>query len=140
MKFKLVRPTVNTPFHIDWGWFEQNQLDPESAVRRQLCYRCQQQFEEGLAVEEVDYVDPESGEVLRMDNLRESILAHCREQRDYISEETPLMQSVFRLFLANNNTPLTPQEIAHHLSRADADTILRVLTSGVKSGVVPLRD
>jgi hypothetical protein len=50
------------------------------------------------------------------------------------------MQGVFRVFLAENNRPLSPVDLAHHLGRRDPETILRVLTaSGVQNGVVPLR-
>ncbi len=140
MKFKQLRPTVRTPFHIDWSWFERNNFDAEAIVRNQLCDTCRRQFEAGLPVTEVDYIDPETAEVIPMDNLREAILTHCRWEPDYIDGDTPLMQAILRLFLANNNHPLTPAEMGQRLTRRDADAILRVLTaSGVQNGIVPVR-
>jgi hypothetical protein len=140
MKFKLRRPTVEMPFHVDWSWFERNNFDVDRIVWNQLCDDCQQQFGNDYVVEEVDYIEPETGEVSRVDTLREAILAHCQWLPDYINEETPLVQSVLRLFLANNNKPLSSQQIAQRLQRHDADAILRVLTAGgVQSGIVPMR-
>lgn len=140
MKFKLSRPTSDTPLHVDWSWFERNHLNAESIVRNQLCYTCHQRFGDGQEVEQVDYIDPTSGEVFRMDSLRECILTHCQWERDYINGETPLVQAVLRLFLSTNNQPMTVTEIAQRLGRHDGEAILRVLTaSGVQNGIVPVR-
>jgi hypothetical protein len=139
LKLKLLRPTIETPFHVDWGWFESNHLSAESVIRRQLCEQHQREFE-GHDVEELDYVDSESGEVFRMDNLREATLSHCQWERDYLTHDMPLMQAILRIFLANNNQPLTPVEIVGRLERHDPEAILRLLTaSGVNYGIVPAR-
>lgn len=140
MKFKLRRPTSDTPFHVDWSWFERNNLDAQSVIRNQLTESCRHRLE-GREVTEVDHIDPATGEVFRLDTLREAILAECQWEADYISEDLPLAQAILRLFLATNNQPLTPVELAHRLNRHDPDTILRVLTAkGVDNGIVPVRD
>ena len=140
MNFKVLRPTSDTPFHVDWGWFERNNLNAESFVRNQLCYSCHQKFADGYPVEEVDYVHPETGEVTRMDSLRESILAHCQFEPSYLNEDTPIAQAILRLFLANGNQPLTPKAMAQRLGRHDTQGIVRLLTaSGVQNGVVPVK-
>jgi hypothetical protein len=140
MNFKLLRPTTNTLFHIDWSWFERNGLDVQSLIRNQLSPNLLRKFADGHSPEEVDYIDPTTGEVFRLDSLRETILAESRWEPDYINNSLPLMQGVFRVFLAENNLPLSPVDLAHHLGRRDPETILRVLTaSGVQNGVVPLR-
>ena len=138
MRFKLLRPTVNTTFHVDWSWFERNNLNAQSFIRNQLSNEAQQLFENGLKVREVDYIDPESGEVFRMDNMREMILARCQWEPNYITSDMPLVQSVFRLFLANNNKPMTIIQLAQGLGRHNPQAILRVRTgSGVQNGIVP---
>jgi hypothetical protein len=140
MNFKLLRPTTTTPFHIDWSWFERNGLDVQSLIRNQLSEKSAQMLADGEPVEEVDYVDPETGEVFRIDSLRETILAESRWEPDFINDSLPLMQGIFRLFLAENNRPLTATQIAQRLGRHDPNAILRVLTaSGVQNGVVPVR-
>jgi hypothetical protein len=140
MNFKLLRPTINTLFHIDWSWFERNGLDVQSLIRNQLSPNLLRKFADGQSPEEVDYIDPTTGEVFRLDSLRETILAESRWEPDFINNSLPLMQGVFRVFLAENNRPLSPVDLAHHLGRRDPETILRVLTaSGVQNGVVPVR-
>lgn len=139
MKLQLRRPTLETRFHIDWDWFERHGIDPESIIRSQLS----DDLRASLAnqpVEIVDHVDPESGEVIQIDSLRETIMADCQWRPDYLNTDLPLSQALLRIFLANNNQPLTAVAIAQRLGRHDPEAILRLLTSsGVQSGVVPVR-
>lgn len=134
-----VKPTVDTPFHIEWDWFRRNGVDADLLVREQLCAECRQAFDEGKPVEEVDWVHPDTGEVFRVDAVREAILSHCQWKPDYISPATPLVTAVFRTLLANNNQPLSPRELAQRLSRWEPETILIVLSRGdVKWGLMPV--
>ena len=86
MILDLLRPTVETPFAIDWDWFKKHGIDAQLAVRSQLCQQCRREFNQGAPIEEVDWVDPNSGEVFRVDSLREHIMApssyrnRCRDQ------------------------------------------------------------
>ena len=137
MKFKLRRPTIDTPFHIDWGWFERNNLSAQSAIYNQICETHRHEVAPD-ATEPVDYIDPATGEVFPMDPMREMILSLCQWEDDYITGEMPVNQALFRLLLATNNRPITPSEMASHLKRVDANTLLRLLTSGsVSYGIVP---
>ncbi|HYN87273.1 MAG TPA: hypothetical protein VER55_02025 [Ardenticatenaceae bacterium] len=141
MVLRLLRPTLNTRFVIDWDWFQRNRMNPQLAVGNQLCYQCRREFEEGLPVEEVDWVDSETAEVSRIDSMREHILVHCQWKPDYINTTTPLSTAIFRALLANNNRPLSVAELTQRLGRTDPETILRLLTHGeVKNGIVPMRD
>ena len=47
----LIRPTVETPFHIDWDWFERNDVNEEQVMRDQLTPDVRQEFEEGKTIE-----------------------------------------------------------------------------------------
>lgn len=141
MILDLLRPTVETPFAIDWDWFKKHGIDAQLAVRSQLCQQCRREFDQGAPIEEVDWVDPNSGEVFRVDSLREHIMAHCQWKPDYITTATPLATGIFRALLANNNRPLSPVQLAQRLGRSDPETILRVLTRGeTKNGVVPVAE
>ncbi len=138
LKLKVARPTIETSFHLDWAWFERNHINVENVIRNQLTPRVARRFPEEQAVEILDYIDPETGEVFRMDALREAIMSECQWEPDYITGEIPLVQAVLRIFLANNNKSLTTNDLAQRLGRADPETILRVLTSGgVQMGIVP---
>jgi hypothetical protein len=87
----------------------------------------------------VDMVDPETAEVTRVDAIWEAIRACCSFKPGYIAVDMPLLDSVFRTFLANGNTPLSVQELYERLDRRPPETILRVLTKGrVYLGIKPL--
>jgi len=44
------------------------------------------------------------------------IVKHCAEAEDYLLPDTPLKESIFRLILAGNNKPVTPEEISRDLT------------------------
>lgn len=138
-RFGLARPTVDTPFHVDWSWFERNQLDSEQVIRDQLCPACARRLV-GEEPQDVDAVDLATGEIRMTDSLREAISAHCQWQPGYLSIEQPLAQVLLRLFLANHNQPQSVTEIARRIGRHDDDQLLRLLVSGtVRNGIVAIR-
>ena len=70
-----------------------------------------------------------------VDGLWHALRTHCSSQPDYITDATPLMNAVFRTFLANGNTPMTSVELGTRLNRPPS-VILRVLGRGqVHNGV-----
>jgi hypothetical protein len=77
----------------------------------------------------VDYIHPDTGEVFRLDELGLAIQEAAR-QSDFINPQTSLIDSVFRVFLANGNLPRTPRELANDTGRS-ADVILKTL-GGIK--------
>lgn len=136
---RIARPTLETRFHVDWSWFERNNINAEKVIRDQLTPKVAERFPPEAAIETVDYVNPQTGEVTRLDSLREAIMSECQWEPLYLTGDIPLVQAVLRVFLANNNQPLTVIEIAQRLERIDPDPILRVLTTGdVQMGIVPL--
>ena len=62
-----------------------------------------------------------------MDGLQHVLISHCAREPGFITEQTSLVEGVFRLFLANGNTPLSPVELSEHLGKPP-DTILRTLS------------
>lgn len=75
----------------------------------------------------MDWVDPETGQVFTIDQLWYTLQTQCSQKPDFLPEQLPLTASIFRLFIANNNTPLTPVEIHQYLHKKDARTILRTI-------------
>ncbi len=124
-RFSLVKPTLDTPFHIDFDWWsraEQNwrvhlmsYLSPEHQVILE-----QQEHET------FDTVDPETGEVSQVEALQYLLMSHYARQDTFLSESSSLVETIFRLFLSNGNRPLTPREIGERLHRPP-ETILRTL-------------
>ena len=139
-RLSLVKPTVHTSFCIDFDWWRQNDREWRVYLRSLLCPEHQQAFTELDQDEQVDWVDPETAEVHRVDGLQHVIISHCAKQEGFLGEHTALVEAIFRLFLLNGNTPMTIVELAERLNRP-ARTILRTLSGPrVYRGLRPVLD
>lgn len=133
----LVKPRLDTPFHIDFDWWQQNDRDWHVYLRSFLCPEHQESFAQMDIEEKVDWIDPETAEVQSVDGLQHVLITHCARQPSFITQQTSLVDSIFRTFLANGNTPLTAEELSLQLGR-DAQTILRTISSKrVYKGIRP---
>ncbi len=139
-RMSLVKPTQQTCYHIDFDWWRQNDRDWRVYLRNYLCPEHQETFAELNVTEVVDWVDPDTAEVQRVDGLQHILITHCAKQNTFITQQTTLVDSVFRLFLANGNTPLTPDELGAQLGK-DPRTILKTLSGmRVYKGLRPCLD
>ena len=132
------KPTLNTKFHIDFEWWDKQERDLRVYLHQHLCKSCREMYTSHLGSETVDWIDADTAEVHPVDGLWHALRTHCRFQPDYVSDATPLTVSVFRVFLANGNKPLTPLELGAETERSP-EMILRVIGRGrVHNGVRPL--
>ncbi|RIK39562.1 MAG: hypothetical protein DCC55_17705 [Chloroflexi bacterium] len=137
-KLARFRPTVDTKFHIDYDWWEESGKNFRIYLRDQLCEECRERFANYQNTEDVDWIDPDTGEVRRTDALRECLRTRCANDPNYINERLPLASACFRVFLANNNTPLSPKELNQLLPWKSPESILQTLTGGqVYFGIRP---
>jgi hypothetical protein len=137
-RLSLVRPTLQTRYHIDFDWWSQHDRNWRIYLRNFLCAEHQETFAELNTGEEVDWVDPDTAEVQRVDGLQHILITHCAKQHSFITQQTTLVDSVFRTFLSNGNIPLTPEELSEQLGR-DSRIILRTLSgTRVYKGLRPL--
>ena len=125
-RFSLVKPTVQTCFHIDFDWWKRTDRDWRVYLRSNLCSEHQEIFGNVDMEELVDWVDPTTAEVQRVDGMQHVLITHCAKQDDFITRQSTLVDAVFRLFLANGNVPMTILEISERLGRP-AKTILYTL-------------
>ena len=133
---RRVKPTPNTKFHIDYDWWERTGQDLQVYLISHLLPEQRDYFKEHDAGDESDWVDPDTAEVHRVDALRMALQQAARDP-SYITPHTSLVDAVFRVFLANNNVPLTPLELEERTGRP-AMTILRTLARGrVYKGIRP---
>ena len=123
----LVKPTLDTPFHIDYDWWERSNLGISVELRAHLCQEHRDVFSDHFDTEKIDWVDGKTGEVVQVDGLQHVLQVHCSKQPGYISEDLSLIDAVFRVFLANGNTPLTCQELSNVVGQMP-DKILRTLS------------
>lgn len=134
----LVKPTSKTPFHIDFDWWQKNERDWHVYLRSLLCTEHQQVFASMEEGQTIDWVDPLTAEVKPVDGVQNTLMTHCAKQPDFLTEQTALVEAVFRLFLTNGNLPMSSEELGARLNRP-AMTILRTLTAGrVYKGIRPV--
>ncbi|GAB4541007.1 MAG: hypothetical protein Kow0063_31430 [Anaerolineae bacterium] len=123
---RYIKPTLDTKFHIDFDWWQQQGRDLRVHLYSHLCQECQAEYAH-RAPEEIDWVSMDTGEVKQVDILWHVIRTHCSQQPDYLAERVPLTTAVFRVFLANDNTPLTPRGLHQILTRKSPNLILRTI-------------
>lgn len=137
-RFSLVKPTLQTPFHIDFDWWRQSDNDWRVYLQNYLCREHQEAFKDFSDDVSVDWVDPETAEVQRVDGLQHILITHCAKVPGFITERTAMVDAIFRLLLANGNEPMTAQELGEKLGRSPS-LILKVLSGGqVYRGVRPM--
>lgn len=133
----LIKPTINTPYHIDFDWWKNNDNNWRVYLTGCLCPEHQPLFSNMAADQKIDLVDPVTGEVTQTDGVTAIIEDHCSKMPGFIDSSTKLLDAVFRALLIMRNKPLTPSELAQMINRP-AETILRTITGGrVYLGIRP---
>lgn len=135
----LLKPSIKTPFHIDFEWWKQNERDWQIFLRSLLCPEHQEAFADMEDGGMMDWIDPETAEVKPVDGIQHALMTHCALLPDFTSERTALVEAVFRTFLVNGNIPMSPDELGKRLGRS-ADIILKTIAGPrVYRGLRPLQ-
>lgn len=121
----LMKSTLDTKFHIDYEWWNNANEDLRTYLLSHLQPADRERLSQAEEGRVVDYIDPQTAEVFQLDELGLAIQEAAR-QPDFINPQTSLVDSVFRAFLANGNTPLTPRELSEITGRP-ASLILKTL-------------
>jgi hypothetical protein len=137
---KFFRPTETTKFHIDYSWFEENGQDV-----RVLTYKCltaEQQERVGAPgqSEMYDYVDEMTGEVQVFDQVIQIIRSENAHDPNFVTQRTPVFEAAFRLFLLNNNQPLTAVDLAGEMRRKPSEVLSQLSGRSVYNGIRPIYD
>lgn len=108
-------------FFIDTSWYDQRGLDFNFVARVRFCPECVSKLG-SFTDERVPVVHPKTKKVsfeVRQVPYGEKPLSVlrgcCSGKRDYVTPDTPLMEAVFRVFLANGNQPMTISTLREHL-------------------------
>src|SRR5512139_3646234 len=89
-----LRPTLDTLFHIDYHWWDKGDRDLHVYLRSHLCADHRAQLAEaGLDGDLIDWIDPQTAEVKRMDALALLMRDHCALQPGFISEHTSIVDA-----------------------------------------------
>jgi hypothetical protein len=138
-RFSLIKPSLQTPFHIDFDWWQKNERDWHVYLRSLLCAEHQEMFANVQQGEMIDWVDPKTAEVKSVDGIQHTLMSHCARRPEFLTEQTAIVEAVFRLFLTNDNIPMTAEELGARLNRPP-QTILRTLSGPrVYKGLRPLQ-
>lgn len=96
---------------IDVDWYTRNNRSFLFLARECLCPKCQKRLKTGK----------NKGE-LTVDKLLKTIRDCCSESKDFISPKLSILESVFRIVLANANQPLDTEELLKELSERRGNT------------------
>lgn len=123
----LIRPTTQTPFHIDFDWWQDTDANWRIFLFDFLCEKHRDDFGGMENSFKIDAVNHETAEVETVDGLLYTLIHHCAKQPDFIIDSMPLVAKIFRIFLSNGNKPLSADELSV-LTNRPARTILATLT------------
>lgn len=139
-KFSLVKPNLDTPFHIDFDWWLEHDRDWRVYLRSLMCAEHQEVFSSWQGDDMIDWIDPHTAEVKVVDGMQHVLMSHCANEPGFLTAQTSLVESVFRLFLTRGNQPLTSKELSNELGRPEM-TILKTLAGArVYRGLRPCCD
>ncbi|MCB0193140.1 MAG: hypothetical protein KDJ65_14445 [Anaerolineae bacterium] len=125
---KFVRPTIDTKFYIDFSWWQQKGQNLRAFLlsHANACPDCQR-WAEDAQDKTFDWISPETGEVYEIDMLWHVIRTYCKDDPNFLDNRIPLTTAIFRVFILNNNTPISPAELHQQIPKKSADMILRTI-------------
>jgi len=136
-RMSLIKPDINTPFHIDFEWWKEMDQNWRIDLRGLLCEEHQKIMTDFPEDQLIDWVDPDTAEVKQMDGLQHVVSSHCALQEDFLTNHTTLVDGVFRILMANGNKAISAEEFAKSLGRSP-DVILKTLAGlRVYKGIRP---
>jgi len=108
---------------IDLNWYQQNNRSFLAVARSCLCPKCREQLKAS------------EGEISAAELLT-ATRDCCSKTPGFITDKLPLLESIFRLFLANDNQPLDLEELERQLNewhgedtyRTSAEILSRLLS------------
>jgi len=137
-KSSLIKPGLTTKFRVDFDWWKLQDQNWRNSLVTFMCPTHQAIFAQSTAAQEMDLVNPDTGEVTRGDGLIQTLVDHCARQEGFITPNAPLVDTVFKVFIVNQNQPLNSLELAERVGKP-ADTILRTIgTTRVYKGIRPV--
>ena len=92
-----------TRWFIDLDWYQQSNRSISALVRGYLCPYCAKKLNA-------------EGKEISADVLLSTIKDCCSHAPGFITDQLPILESVFRFFLASGNQPLDLEELGKQLS------------------------
>jgi hypothetical protein len=114
--------TEKAKYFIDIKWYDEQNRSFRAVAQARFCRSCQAKL--GSETQErVPTVDPKTGRVVFEmrttpfgTNPMSVIRSCCSKAKGYITLETPVLEAIFRLFLANANQPADLETLREQLA------------------------
>jgi len=104
----LVKPSINTPFHVDFEWWKKNERDWHVYLRTLLCPEHQEAFANIEEGQTIDWVDPMTAEVKPVEGVQNTLMMHCVKQPDSSRTRLHWSRPCFAYFLPTGTCPCPP--------------------------------
>jgi hypothetical protein len=108
-------------YFIDEQWFTEHNKSFRAVAQTRMCPSCRKKL--GTEVQErVPTIDARGRVVYEMrsvpfaSNPLTEIRRHCSKEPGYLTAETPVLEALFRIFLANGNQPIDLDTIREQLA------------------------
>ncbi len=108
-------------YYIDEKWFTIHNKSFRTVAQTRMCPQCRKKL--GTEVQErVPTVDGRGRVVYEMrsvpfaSNPLSEIRKHCSKEGGYLTSETPILEALFRVFLANGNQPVDLDAVRDQLN------------------------
>ena len=124
---QFIKPTLDTPYHIDFEWWNKVDRDLRVYLKSHLCEAHRQVYGDASADDTIDWIDMQTAEVKPIDGILYQLRVHCSQQPDYITEFTSVVDAVFRVFLVNDNQPLSVRQLSERIGK-DPELILKTIS------------
>lgn len=132
----LNRPTADTKFYVDFDWWKESEMDLKTYLYQRLPISDLSSLETNTG--EVDLVDPETGEVRRVDGFEYSLQTFFSQLPDDFVSRTSVVDAVFCVLLANGNRPMTIRELAKAVNRPPNVLLKTLAGSQIYQGIRPI--
>lgn len=134
----LKRVNPNTRFYVDYEWWKESNIDLKTYLFTRLGIG--QDADSDSETDEIDMVDPTTGEVRQVDGFQYMIQSYFAELPDDFFTQTSFVDAAFCVLLANANQPMTANEIAKRVEKP-VDMVIRTLGgSKIYQGIKPILD
>lgn len=100
---------VTTKYFIDLDWYQQNNRSFPALAQSRLCPKCWKRLK------------ADRGWIPAVDLLA-AFQDCCSKTKGFITDEQPILENVFRFFLANGNQPLDLEELGKQLNKQRRDS------------------
>lgn len=134
----LKRVTPDTKFYVDYSWWDESNLDLKTYLFTRL--NISQDVELSTDMEEIDLIDPQTGEVRRVDGFQYMIQSYFNQLPPDFLTRSSLVDAAFCVLLANANQPMTARELAEKVQRP-IDMVTRTLGGPqIYQGIRPVQE